>query len=82
MKRGVWRRRGKRFLTRLVIPLAVVFLLLFVLELWTMRARAQAERAKPRKPVIERRRDPPVPPRVGRDFTTNEPPAKRDWVRR
>jgi hypothetical protein len=82
MKRGVWRRLGKRFLTRVAIPLAVVVVLLFVLELWTMRARAQAERAKPHKPVIERPQDPPAPSQLGRDFTKNEPPAQSDWVRR
>ena len=61
MKRDVWRRLGKRFLARLAIPLAVVFVLLFVLELWTVRARAQAERAKPRKPEIDRRQQAPAP---------------------
>jgi hypothetical protein len=78
MKRDVWRRLWNGFLTRLVIPLAVVFLLLFVLELWSMRARAQAERSKPPKPAIERRHHQPAQPRLGRDFTKSEPPAKRD----
>jgi hypothetical protein len=78
MTRDVWRRLWNGFLTRLVIPLAVVFLLFFVLELWTLRARAQAERSKPRKPAIERRQDQPVQPRLGRDFTKSEPPAKRN----
>lgn len=82
MKRDMWRRLGKRFLTRVVMPLAAVFLGLIVLEFWTLRARAQAERAKPHKPVIQRRQDPPAPPRLGRDFTRSEPPAKSDWVRR
>jgi hypothetical protein len=78
MKREVWRRLSKGFLTRLFIPLAVVFLLLFVIELWSLRARAQAERSKPRKPAIERRQDPHVQPQLGRDFTKSGPPAKRD----
>jgi len=78
MKRDVWRRLWNGFLTRLVVPLAVVFLLFLVLELWSMRARAQAERSKPRKPAIERRHEQPAQPRLGRDFTKSEPPAKRD----
>ncbi|HET6325463.1 MAG TPA: hypothetical protein VFG04_12360 [Planctomycetaceae bacterium] len=82
MKRDVWRRVGKRFLTRVAMPLAAVFLALIVLEFWTLRARAQAERARPRKPPIERRQDPAAPPQLGRDFTRSDPPAKSDWVRR
>ena len=78
MKRDAWRRLSKSFLTRLFIPLAVVVLLLFVMELWSLRARVQAERSKPRKPAIERRQDPPVQPQLGRDFTKSGPPAKRD----
>jgi hypothetical protein len=69
MKRDVWRRLGKRVLTRLAIPLAVVFVLLFVLELWTMRARAQAERARPRKPQIDRRQQAPAPREFDRTLT-------------
>ncbi len=78
MKRDVWRRLWNGFLTRLVVPLAVVVLLFLVLELWTMRARAHAERSKPRKPTIERRQDQPLQPRLGRDLTKSESPAKRD----
>src|SRR5271154_5225120 len=69
MKRDAWRRLGKRFLTRLAIPLVVVFVLLFVLELWTMRARAQAERAQPRKPQIDRRQQAPAPREFDRTLT-------------
>ena len=82
MKRGIWRRLAKRFVTRVALPLAVVFAVLFVVELWTMRARAQAERAKPRKTPVERRQDPPTPPQLGRDFTRIEPPATSDLARR
>jgi hypothetical protein len=71
MKRDVWRRLGKRFLTRLAIPMAVVFVLLFVLELWTMRARAQAERAQPRKPELDRRQQAPAPREFDRTLTRN-----------
>jgi hypothetical protein len=78
MKRSMWRRLWKGFLTRLVVPLSVLFLLLFVLQLWNIRARAQAERSKPQKPPVERRQDQPLQPRLGRDFTKSEPPAKKD----
>jgi hypothetical protein len=79
MARDVWRKLGERFLTRVVVPLSVVFLVVFVLELWTMRAQAQAERAKPYKPPIERRgQDAPAKPRLGRDFTKSALPATRD----
>jgi hypothetical protein len=82
MRREVWRKLWKGFVARLVVPLAVVFVVLVVMELWSMRARAQAERSKPKKPPVERRQDPAAPPRLGRDFTKSEPPANRDWVPR
>jgi hypothetical protein len=82
MNREVLRRLWKAFLTRFVVPLAVVFVVLFAMELWSMRARAQAERSKPRNPPVERRQDPATPPRLGRDVTKSERPTTSDWMPR
>ena len=78
MKRDAWRRLSKSFLTRLFIPLAVVFLLLFVIELWSLRAaRRQSDRNRG-NPQSSAVRIQPVQPQLGRDFTKSGPPAKQD----
>ena len=58
-------------LTRLVIPLAVVVVLPLLVQYLNMRARAQAERIKPRK-ATERPQPPqqqPAPPAIDRSLT-------------